>query len=272
MSSLPVPQPWLTTVTDQASVILADNPSAMTLEGTNTWVLRAPGHPGAVVVDPGPALAEHVERQVITGPVELVLITHRHGDHTDAIDALHDRTGAPVQAYAPEHCREAEPLVGGEVLHAGGVQLQVIHAPGHTSDSLCFVLTEDTDDGAAKTLVLTGDTVLGRGTTMIDHPDGTLADYLQTLERLEVLADSPGPTMGLPGHGPVIPDLASTCRDLRAHRADRLREVRTALGALGTDATVEQLTEHIYPDVPDGVRRAAEHSVRAQLAYLNDRP
>ncbi|WP_047691521.1 MBL fold metallo-hydrolase [Kocuria sp. ZOR0020] len=256
-------------VTDTVSVILAENPSPMTLEGTNTWILQAPGDSGAggaVVVDPGPDLAEHVDRLVSVGGIELVLVTHRHRDHTGAIDSLHQRTGAPVRAALAEHCRDAEPLTGGEILHAGGLQVQVMRTPGHTSDSLSFVVTQISEDGTPLTHVFTGDTVLGRGTTMIDHPDGTLADYLATLGRLEALASGPAEVLGLPGHGEVLRDLAGSCAALREHRVARLEEVRAAADQLGRDA--ELLTDRIYPDVPEGARRAAVRSIEAQLEYL----
>ncbi|MDO5619326.1 MBL fold metallo-hydrolase [Kocuria sp.] len=257
-------------VTDSISVIRAENPSPMTLEGTNTWILQAAlkkgQASGAVVVDPGPDLAEHVDRLVELGAIDLVLVTHRHGDHTHAVDTLHERTGAPVRAFLLEHCREAQPLHGGEVLHAGGLQIQVMHTPGHTSDSLSFVVTQISDDGAPRTFVLTGDTVLGRGTTMIDHPDGTLADYLATLDRLDALATGPGQAVGLPGHGQVVTDLALTVRELREHRLARVEEVRAALATVGSDP--ETLTDHIYPDVPWGARHAAVRSIEAQMAYL----
>lgn len=260
-------------VTDIISVIRAENPGPMTLEGTNTWILQAPSERdqapgGVVVVDPGPDLADHVDRLVGLGAVDLVLVTHRHGDHTDAIDPLHQRTGAPVRAYRTEHCRQAEPLVGGEILHAGGLHIQVMHTPGHTSDSLSFVVTKTSDDDAPHTYVLTGDTVLGRGTTMIDHPDGTLVDYLSSLDRLEALASSPGKedVVGLPGHGEALPDLAQACRELRKHRLARVEEVKDAVATLGSDP--ETLTDHIYSDVPADARHAALRSIQAQVAYL----
>lgn len=258
-------------VTDIISVIRAENPGPMTLEGTNTWILQAPSERdhaagGVVVVDPGPDLAEHVDRLVQLGDIGLVLVTHRHGDHTDAIGALHQRTGAPVRAYRTEHCRQAEPLVGGEILHAGGLHIQVMHTPGHTSDSLSFVVTQTSDDHAPQTYVLTGDTVLGRGTTMIDHPDGALAAYLSSLDRLEALASGQGEVVALPGHGEVLPDLAQTCRELRKHRLARVEEVKDAVATLGSNP--ETLTDHIYSDVPADARHAAVRSIQAQVAYL----
>ncbi len=268
--------PQIRRITRLASVLRAENPSPMTLEGTNSWLLRAPGADGVVVVDPGPDLDEHVRALAAAGPVELVLITHRHGDHTDAIDALHALTGAPVRAALPEHCRYADPLVDGERLRAAGVAIEVLATPGHTSDSLSFRVLDDATlpDGpltgsAPIAPILTGDTVLGRGTTMLDHPDGTLSDYLDSLDRLEAAADG---APGLPAHGEPLPDLAAVCRELRAHRHERLDEVRAALAELGADAadaSAEELARRIYPEVPEEVRPAAQRSIEAQLDHLS---
>lgn len=261
--------PEIVAVTRLASFLRAQNPGPMTLEGTNTWLLRAPGQESLIVVDPGPDLSEHVAALAAAGTVELVLITHRHGDHTEAIDALHRRTGAPVRAALAAHCRGAQPLLDGERVRAAGVELEVLATPGHTSDSLSFRVLDDAPPtgtaGDAFVPILTGDTVLGRGTTVLDHPDGTLADYLASLDRLEE-ASAGGP--GLPAHGAPLADLAAACRALRAHRLQRLAEVRTAVAELGGSATAAQLAARIYPEAPARVRPAAEKSIEAQLAHL----
>lgn len=268
--------PQIRRVTRLSSFLQAENPSPMTLGGTNSWLLREPGAEAVVVVDPGPDLDGHVRALARAGQVVLVLITHRHGDHTDAIDALHELTGTPVRAALPEHCRDAQPLTDGERITAAGVELEVLATPGHTSDSLSFRLlgdeTLDTGGFGAGVqpiaAILTGDTVLGRGTTMLDHPDGTLTDYLASLDRLEAAAAG---SPGLPAHGEPLPDLAATCRQLRQHRHERLDEVRAALESLGMsahDASAEQLAERIYPEVPEQVRPAARRSIEAQLAHL----
>ncbi|MGH3554297.1 MAG: MBL fold metallo-hydrolase, partial [Mycobacterium sp.] len=151
-------------VTDTASVLLADNPGLMTLEGTNTWVLRGPRSDEVVIVDPGPDDAEHIAGVADLGRIALVLISHRHGDHTDAIDKLVDLTGAPVRSAGSGFLRgRSGELTDGEVIDAAGLRITVLATPGHTADSLSFVL----DDA-----VLTADTVLGRGTTVIDTEDG----------------------------------------------------------------------------------------------------
>jgi glyoxylase-like metal-dependent hydrolase (beta-lactamase superfamily II) len=243
-------------VTDTASVLLADNPGLMTLEGTNTWVLRGPRSDEIVVVDPGPDDDEHIARIADLGRIALVLISHRHGDHTDGIDKLVELTGAPVRSAGSGFLRglSAE-LTDGEVIDVAGLRITVLATPGHTADSLSFVL----DDA-----VLTADTVLGRGTTVIDTEDGSLADYLESLRRLRGLG---GRTV-LPGHGPDLANLEAVATGYLAHREQRLEQVRSALRDLGDDASTRQVVEHVYVDVDEELWDAAEWSVQAQLDYL----
>ncbi|WP_285243959.1 MBL fold metallo-hydrolase [Pseudarthrobacter sp. fls2-241-R2A-127] len=256
-----VPGPGLQRSSGLTQFILAPNPGPMSLDGTNSYVLRAPGHPTAVVVDPGPPDETHLSALAGAGDVEIILVTHRHSDHTAGSARLHELTGAPVRAMDPAHCHGGgAPLANGEVVHAAGVDITVLATPGHTSDSVCFHLAADGQHGS----VLTGDTVLGRGTTVLDYPDGTLGDYLSSLDRLEAL----GPATVLPAHGPVLPSLALIARDYRAHREDRLAQIRAALGTLGRDATVGDVADAVYAGVDPSVRRAAELSVAAQLSYL----
>lgn len=243
-------------VTETASVLLCDNPGPLTLEGTNTWVLRAPGSDEMVVVDPGPDDAEHLGRLAALGRIPLILISHRHGDHTDGIDTIVEATGANVRAVGSGFLRRrGAHLRDGEVIEAAGLRITVLATPGHTGDSVSFVL----DDA-----VLTADTVLGRGTTVLDDTDGSLADYLQSLRRLQGL----GRRVVLPGHGPELDDLAAVTAMYLAHRQERLEQVRKALRTLGEDATARQVVEHVYTDVDEKLWDAAEASVRTQLAYL----
>jgi len=248
-------------VTPLASVLLQDNPSPMTLEGTNTWVLRAAGEEGCVVVDPGDDDPEHLERAAGYGPVTLVLLTHRHHDHAAGARRFADLTGAPVRALDPTLVLGSEALGEGDVVAAAGCELRVLVTPGHTSDSLSFLLVGPGTEPA----VLTGDTVLGRGTTVIAHPDGALGPYLGSLRRLSELVDG---TTVLPGHGPELPDAPSAARYYLAHREERLEQVRTALELLGPHASPRQVVEHVYTDVDEVLWAAAELSVRAQLEYL----
>jgi glyoxylase-like metal-dependent hydrolase (beta-lactamase superfamily II) len=243
-------------VTETASVLLADNPGLMTLDGTNTWVLRGPGSDEIVVVDPGPDDDEHIAKIAGLGSVALVLISHKHEDHTGGIDKIVDATGAPVRAVGSGFLRGlGGPLRDGEVIDAAGLRITVMATPGHTADSLSFVL----DDA-----VLTADTVLGRGTTVIDNEDGSLGDYLESLRRLQGL----GARAVLPGHGPDLQDLAAVTAMYLAHREERLDQVRAALRTLGEDATARQVVEHVYTDVDEKLWDAAEWSVQAQLHYL----
>ena len=239
---------------------LAPNPGPMSLDGTNSYVIGVPGSGHVAIVDPGPEDGPHLAALAAAGMVDVVLITHRHADHTEASARFHELTGAPVRAVLAEHCHGGEPLTDGEVLNAGGVEIRVIATPGHTSDSVCFYLPADGPTGS----VLTGDTILGRGTTVLDYPDGRLGDYLASLNRLEAL----GPATLLPAHGPVLPALDEKCREYRNHREERLNQIRAALEQVGVDATIGEVTDVVYSDVDPSVRWAAETSVAAQLDYL----
>jgi glyoxylase-like metal-dependent hydrolase (beta-lactamase superfamily II) len=259
-------------VTPLAGVVLADNPSAMTLDGTNTWLLRDdPGRRQAVVVDPGPDEEAHLASVLAAaGSVPLILLTHGHPDHADGARRLHELTGAPVHALDPAHRYGSEGLAEGAVLEAAGVQIQVWATPGHTADSLCFVLPGGDPvrggpggEGVAAA-VLTGDTILGRGSTVVAHPDGVLADYLASLRRLTALEG----VAVLPGHGPELADAGAAARGYLAHREQRLAQVRQALAEGGPDLSAMDVVRRVYADVDPALWPAAEWSVQAQLAYL----
>lgn len=244
---------------------LAPNPGPMSLDGTNSYVISSPDADGVVVVDPGPLDDEHLAALQSAGPVELVLITHHHRDHTEASARFHDLTGAPVRAFDPACCHGGNSLADGEVLSGAGVRINVLATPGHTADSVCFHLPDDGLSGS----VLTGDTILGRGTTVLSYPDGTLGDYLHSLDALESL----GEAAVLPAHGPALPNLGEVTRAYRTHRLERLDQVRAALLTLGlspVSADVGSVTDRVYADVDPSVRRAAEQSVAAQLHYLRE--
>lgn len=251
----------------------ADNPGPMTLDGTNSYVLAAPGSGTVVVVDPGPLLEGHLAALAAAGRVELILVTHRHADHTEGSARLRELTGAPVRAAHPDFCHGGAPLSDGELIRAAGVEIGVLATPGHTSDSVCFVLTDPAlkDDGGPSQ-VLTGDTVLGQGTTVLDHPDGRLGDYLDSLEKLRAVGSRGGQAVAvLPAHGPVLPDLATIAAAYQAHRQDRLVQVRSAVDRLeaeGREATAEAVAAAVYGDVPASLRGAAQLSVEAQLDFL----
>ncbi len=259
-------------VSAHTRMLLAPNPGPMTLDGTNSYLLSGNGGDSAVVVDPGPLDDRHLAALADAGPVELILITHRHHDHTEGAAALAAATGAVVRAADPAFCLGADPLLDGETLTAAGLDIEVLATPGHTADSVCFLLPPDPGpdpDGrdAGRRAVLTGDTILGRGTTVIAPPDGSLRDYLGTLRVLAAL----GPARVLPAHGPRLPDLEAVALEYLAHREQRLDQIRAALVRLGQDAheaQVATVTDVVYHDVDPSVRRAAESSVAAQLHYL----
>jgi glyoxylase-like metal-dependent hydrolase (beta-lactamase superfamily II) len=243
-------------VTETASVLLCDNPGLLTLDGTNTWVLQGPGSDEMVIVDPGPEDDAHIDRIAGLGKIPLVLISHKHEDHTGAIDKIVDRTGAVVRSVGSGFLRGlGGPLTDGEVIDAAGLRITVMATPGHTADSVSFLL----DDA-----VLTADTVLGRGTTVIDKEDGNLREYLESLQRLRGV----GHRTVLPGHGPDLADLEAVSDMYLAHREERLDQVRAALQELGDDATARQIVEHVYTDVDEKLWDAAEWSVQAQVDYL----
>ena len=254
-------------VGSRARCVLAPNPSPMTLDGTNTWVLVEPGAGRAVVVDPGPDDPTHLDAvlQVVRelgAIVAVTLLTHGHLDHSAGARRFHELTGAPVRALDPLQRLGSEGLAEGQRITVDGLEVEVVATPGHTSDSLSFLLPADA-------AVLTGDTVLGRGTTVVAHPDGRLGDYLESLRRLGSLAREGRIDAVLPGHGPALDDATAVIDGYLAHRGQRLEQVRAAVAAGATSAP--EVVEVVYADVDRALWPAAELSVRAQLEYLGDR-
>ncbi|MHC3471496.1 MBL fold metallo-hydrolase [Streptomyces sp. 7R007] len=252
--------------TPRAVNVLAPNPSPMTLDGTNTWILAEPGSDLAVVVDPGPLDEGHLRAVVDTAEqagrrVALTLLTHGHPDHAEGAARFAELTGTKVRALDPALRLGDEGLAAGDVVTVGGLELRVVPTPGHTSDSLCFHLPADR-------AVVTGDTVLGRGTTVVAHPDGRLGDYLDSLRRLRSLTVDDGVHTVLPGHGPVLEDAQGAVEFYLAHRASRLAQVETAVE--NGYRTPSEVVAHVYADVDRSLWWAAEQSVRAQLDYLEE--
>jgi glyoxylase-like metal-dependent hydrolase (beta-lactamase superfamily II) len=252
--------------TARAVNVLAPNPSAMTLDGTNTWIVAEPDSDLAVVIDPGPLDDAHLQNVVATVErsgrrTALTLLTHGHPDHAEGAARFAELTSTKVRALDPALRLGDEGLAAGDVIAVGGLELRVVPTPGHTADSLCFHLPAD---GA----VLTGDTVLGRGTTVVAHPDGRLGDYLDSLRRLRSLTVDDGVHTVLPGHGPVLEDAQGAVDFYLAHRAHRLAQVETAFE--NGHRTVSEVVAHVYADVDHSLWPAAELSVRAQLEYLGE--
>jgi glyoxylase-like metal-dependent hydrolase (beta-lactamase superfamily II) len=239
--------------------VLAPNPSGMTLDGTNTYLVGAPGSGQAVLVDPGPDDPEHlaaVEAALAARDARCVavLVTHHHGDHAEAAQPWGARFDAQVAAaradVAGPRGRVLEP---GERLALAGTAVGVVPTPGHTGDHLAFRL----ESGA----VLVGDHVLGRGTSVVTHPEGDVVAYLESLRRVHDL----GPSALYCGHGPELTEDPTAVLDFYlAHRAYREAQILDAL--TGGPCTVDQLVETIYAAYPPEVRPAAAQSTPATLA------
>jgi glyoxylase-like metal-dependent hydrolase (beta-lactamase superfamily II) len=253
--------PWTSrALRDGDWVVVAANPGPLTLDGTNSYVLPTPD--GCVLVDPGPAIQDH--RAALAhrcSDLALVLLTHGHADHSESAFDLADQYEVPVRAADPAWCLRAEPLSDGDRLPLGPEgELVVVATPGHTADSLSFVLRRKGDVLA----VLSGDMLLGRGTTFVAHPQGQLVDFLRSLDRL---ASAVAPTSQVwPGHGPVRHDAAGLVSAYRRHRLDRLDQVRSVW--LRGAHTTDEVLEAVYGPLHGTLRAAARASTQAQLAYL----
>jgi glyoxylase-like metal-dependent hydrolase (beta-lactamase superfamily II) len=252
--------------------VLAPNASPMTLDGTNTWVLTDPASGRSVVVDPGPPDDSHLDAVAeAAGEIAVVLLTHHHLDHSEAAKGFAERAGCGVRALDPAYRLGSEGLGEGDVVAVGDLEVRVVATPGHTADSLSFVVPSER-------AVLTGDTVLGRGTTVVAHPDGELGAYLASLDRLHALAEAHEIETVWPGHGPVIERALPVLDHYLAHRRERLDQVRDALRTLHAearagapfdhDAMPRRIVEIVYADVDPVLWPAAELSVRAQLEHL----
>ncbi|NAZ82751.1 MBL fold metallo-hydrolase [Kineococcus sp. R8] len=240
----------------------------MTLEGTNTWLLAEPGARTAVVVDPGEddpghraaVLTELARRGLACA---LVVVTHHHPDHAAGLAAFAAAAGSPAVLRAdpadPARALDGRGLDGRD-LDVDGLRLRVLHTPGHTADSLCLQLPADE-------ALLTGDTLLGRGSTVVGHADGDVGAYLASLRRLLAL---PAPAVLLPGHGPARTDAQAALRTQLDHRLARLEQVRAALAAGA--GTVEEVVRAVHGDLDERLVGAATSSVRAQLDHLGADP
>mgnify|MGYP001215867641 CR=1 FL=1 len=258
-------QPWSGgVVTPSAVCVLAPNPSPWTLDGTNTWILTAPDATSAAVVDPGPddpahltAVQDMAEEMGVR--VSAVLLTHGHIDHAEGARAMATSFGCGVRALDPAHRLGELGLTDGDRVDMGDWRVDVIATPGHSGDSVCFSVPHDGS-------VLTGDTVLGRGTSLVAWPDGLLGEYLDSLRGLRQLLEETASTRLLPGHGPVLGDPLDVVDAYLAHRLARLDEVRDLVATGVTEPAA--IVEIVYAEVPRVVWPAAEMTVRAQLAYL----
>lgn len=241
--------------------MLAPNPSPMTLDGTNTYVLTEAGTGAAIVLDPGPDDDGHrarVEAALadLDAACELVLVTHHHADHSEAARSWAGRFGCRVAAPTAEVAGPSGRVVAdGDRLEVAGLVLTAVATPGHTRDHTAY----RHPSGA----LFTGDHVLGRGTSVVAHPDGDLVAYLASLRRVLDL----GPDVLYPGHGPELTeDPSDVLRFYLEHRAFRERQVLAVLGA--GRHTPRAIVEVVYADVDRSLWDAAEASTRATLEKL----
>jgi len=231
--------------------VVAPNPGPYTGPGTNTWIVDA--GPVQVVIDPGPDDDRHlaaIERKLAGATVGVVLVTHSHPDHLPLAERLASAHRASVQRY-PE-------LGDGDVVRAGRVNLTALYTPGHSADHLCFWIAEDR-------ALFSGDLVLGKGSSMVTYPEGNVADYLRSLERVAALK----PRLLFPGHWDPVTDAMGKLEEYRTHRLAReaqvLAEVRRGGG------TARELTRRVYErEVGEELLVAAEMTMRAHLEKLVD--
>jgi glyoxylase-like metal-dependent hydrolase (beta-lactamase superfamily II) len=232
------------------SRVVAPNPGPYTGPGTNTWIVDA--GPVVVVIDPGPDDDAHLaalNQRLAARTVGVVLVTHSHPDHLP----LAERLAAPHHASVRRH-----PELGdGDVVRAGNLNLTALHTPGHSADHLCFLIAED---GA----VFTGDLILGQGSSMVTYPEGDVAAYLRSLDRLAALE----PRILFPGHWDPVTDAMAKIAEYRQHRLEReaqvLAEVRHGPG------TAADLTRRVYGELDEKLMYAAEMTLRAHLRRLAD--
>ena len=231
--------------------VLAPNPGVFELEGTNTWVV---GDAPAIVIDPGPEYEGHLrEVERTAGRVGEIVLTHDHPDHAPGASRLAEMTGATVRAARPGEGMQQ--LRDGEVVRSGTAALSALATPGHSSDHVAFFAA---GDGA----LFTGDAVLGRGTSVIDPPEGDLVTYLRSLHRMRELQ----PRTIYPGHGPVVLRAMSKLDEYLDHREMRERQVFEALG--DGQRTPEEMVAEIYVGYPADVLELAGRSVLAHLLKL----
>jgi len=261
----------LETVSPLVRRIVARNPGSFTGPGTGTYVV---GRGRVAVIDPGPALGSHADailRSLRGETVEAILITHSHVDHWPATAAIQRATGARVYGFGPRASKFGangpesahygfvpdEAIAEGETLEGPGWHLTALHTPGHASDHLCFAFEEEK-------ILFSGDHVMGWSTSVIMPPDGDMAAYMRSLERLLGREDA----TYLPTHGPAIPDPQPHVRAFLEHRRERRAAIlrRLAKGA----ATIPEIVEEVYVELAPGLRGAAGQSVLAHLIELEE--
>lgn len=245
----------LETVSPLVRRVVARNPGAFTGPGTSTYIV---GQGQVAIIDPGPALSGHIQAilQALRGEtIAHILITHTHPDHWPAAPAIQSATGAPIHGFATGSGDQR--LGDGNVIEGKGWHLQAVYTPGHTSDHLSFALPEEK-------VLFTGDHVMGWSTSVIIPPDGDMAAYMRSLEKLLRRDD----VKFLPTHGPAVTDPQTHVRAFIAHRRERQAAILHRLGK--GEASVSEIVQAVYTDVSSSLHGAAALSVLAHLIELVD--
>ncbi|WP_374439132.1 MBL fold metallo-hydrolase [Inhella sp.] len=262
--------------------LTAPNPGVMTGPGTNSYLVGDPAT-GYIAIDPGPADAEHLERlwRAAGGDIRMIVCTHSHPDHSPGSKPLQQmcqragRATPPIlglpsaptaradSQFTPDRAlsnNELLTLTGkgldGEITHT----LQVVHTPGHAANHVCLLLREDG-------LLFSGDHILNGSTTIINPPDGNMADYLDALDRLDALCAEHGVAFILPAHGHVLGEARGAIAQLKGHRLAREAKVIAAMQQL-PEGTVEQWVELAYADVPPRMWPLAQRSLIAHVERI----
>lgn len=245
--------------------VVAANGGMMTGPGTNTYLL---GEKRVVIVDPGPAIdgqVEAIERAVDSSTVEAIVVTHTHIDHSPAAHPLAERLGVHLMGRPPRDRQYQDPhfqpnrtVEDGDQIETDLGPLRAILTPGHASNHVCWQLVQPG-------YVCTGDHILGSVSPVIVHPDGSLREYLASLEKVKQLQ----PVALLPGHGPVVQDPAKIIDRLAAHRHLREQRVLAAL-ADGACHSVAAMLPKVYTDVPKALHEMARHTLLAHLVKLEE--
>ena len=265
--------------------LTAPNPGVMTGPGTNSYLVGDPAT-GYIAIDPGPADAEHLERlwRAAGGDIRMIVCTHSHPDHSPGAAPLQQmcqragraappilgRPSAPTaradSQFAPDRSLSNDELLtltgkglDGEITHT----LQVVHTPGHAANHVCLLLREDG-------LLFSGDHILNGSTTIINPPDGNMADYLDALDRLDQLCAEHGVDFILPAHGHVLGEARAAIAQLKGHRLAREAKVIAAMQQL-PEGTVEQWVELAYADVPPRMWPLAQRSLIAHVERIRAR-
>ncbi len=262
--------------------LTAPNPGVMTGPGTNSYLVGDPST-GYIAIDPGPADPEHLQRlwRAAGGDIRMIVCTHSHPDHSPGAAPLQALCvqagraaplilGLPSAATARAHSQftPERALQNGELLTLSGKglegkithTLQVVHTPGHAANHLCLLLLEDG-------LLFSGDHILNGSTTVIDPPDGNMADYLDSLDALDALCDTHGVEFILPAHGYVLGNARGAIAHMKAHRLAREAKVIAAMQAL-PDGSLEDWVAHAYADVPPRIWPVAQRSLMAHVERI----